>query len=365
MVPRTSVEYEEIPDGEFENSLKTRPSSSSRWKKVLVFFTSLLATAIAFYVFIVLPLTNINTLPLLQKTTPLNVKLIPTKSTSFQEDDTISKEQKYITKKKWEALHSEDSEEKERLILIGDVHGSLQYLKNLLSKVNFNKEKDQVIFLGDLITKGTNSIATLEYAMQNNFKGVLGNHELNVLSKHIGNGKVHFNDEDYFQLPQRKIRFDDESLLSKNLNSTHYEYITSLPFVMDLGLVPHISDDEEEKLFLPAIHGIADHMGVAFPKRSFEEIKIDDCLDIEKDWYFSYNNIMSKKKRPTVVYYGHHAGKGLNIREFTKGLDSGCVYGDQLSAVVVWTETIVTKKEKELIVYKSELVQVECSDNES
>ncbi|KAH3688681.1 hypothetical protein WICPIJ_000328 [Wickerhamomyces pijperi] len=351
----STSDYEVLNDPE---SQKDVSGCSSFFKRIFTFVICLLSGLALFYLIIVLPLTNVNVLPVLKKIESLNIKLIPTKSTSFKDDETIYKSEKYITKTKWEELHPESAVEMERLIIIGDVHGSLQYLKNLLAKVGFNKDKDQVIFMGDLITKGDKSMATLDYAMENSFKGVLGNHELNVLSKYISNRDIQFDDNDVFRLPKSKYGFDDESILSRKLNSSHIEYISALPFTMDLGLVPHTDDNGN---FLTAKEGLADHMGVPNPKASLDTINVGECLAIEKDWYAPYNKVMRSKAKPTVVFYGHHAGKGLNIREFTKGLDSGCVYGDQLSAIVVWTETIVNKKEMDLIVYKSELVQVECS----
>lgn len=50
----------------------------------------------------------------------------------------------------------------------------------------------------------------------------------------------------------------------------------------------------------------------------------------------------------TTVIYGHDAVKSLNIQKYTKGLDSGCVYGRKLSALVVENGG------------KQEVVQVKC-----
>jgi hypothetical protein len=36
-----------------------------------------------------------------------------------------------------------------------------------------------------------------------------------------------------------------------------------------------------------------------------------------------------------TVVYGHDASSSLNIKEYTKGLDSGCVKGKKLSALVI------------------------------
>ncbi|ORY33024.1 Metallo-dependent phosphatase-like protein [Naematelia encephala] len=38
---------------------------------------------------------------------------------------------------------------------------------------------------------------------------------------------------------------------------------------------------------------------------------------------------------PVTVIYGHAAGRGLDIKPFSKGLDTGCVYGKKLTALVL------------------------------
>lgn len=45
--------------------------------------------------------------------------------------------------------------------------------------------------------------------------------------------------------------------------------------------------------------------------------------------------------------YGHYAAKGLDIRKYSKGLDSNCVRGGRLSAYVIGKK-------------KEELVSVSC-----
>ena len=62
----------------------------------------------------------------------------------------------------------------------------------------------------------------------------------------------------------------------------------------------------------------------------------------------------------TVVYYGHDARRGLNLKQYTKGLDSGCDRGDKLTAMVVWAELSRSKKGSHQIVYKEEPVQIHC-----
>jgi hypothetical protein len=54
-------------------------------------------------------------------------------------------------------------------------------------------------------------------------------------------------------------------------------------------------------------------------------------------WEKFWNHQQKKKhshERMSVVY-GHNRKRGLNLQEYTFGLDSGCVSGDKLTALVV------------------------------
>ena len=62
------------------------------------------------------------------------------------------------------------------LLVIGDVHGCLDQLKELLKDVD--RSKTRVILCGDLIDRGPNSIGVIDYVRENNIECVLGNHEL-------------------------------------------------------------------------------------------------------------------------------------------------------------------------------------------
>jgi hypothetical protein len=49
----------------------------------------------------------------------------------------------------------------------------------------------------------------------------------------------------------------------------------------------------------------------------------------------SVDGVYGALSRTTTIIYGHDAAKSLNIQKYTKGLDSGCVYGHKLSALVI------------------------------
>lgn len=72
-----------------------------------------------------------------------------------------------------------------RLFAVGDVHGCLDELVELLAKIAFDPSVDQMIFVGDLADRGRQSLATLEYVLDKPyFHVVVGNHE-HMLYEHI------------------------------------------------------------------------------------------------------------------------------------------------------------------------------------
>ncbi len=68
------------------------------------------------------------------------------------------------------------------LYLISDIHGELHDFKKLLKKIKFDKEKDNMIIMGDILDRGPDGVALLEYIkpyiLDNSMELLLGNHEL-------------------------------------------------------------------------------------------------------------------------------------------------------------------------------------------
>jgi len=72
--------------------------------------------------------------------------------------------------------------------IIGDVQGCFCELKQLLKRIDFNPDQDQLWFAGDLVNRGGQDLACLRfiYAHQNCMFSVLGNHDLHLLACFYG-----------------------------------------------------------------------------------------------------------------------------------------------------------------------------------
>ena len=73
-----------------------------------------------------------------------------------------------------------------RDFVIGDVHGAFTTLQHLLENLKFDKTKDRLFSVGDLIDRGPQSLETAELLHEPWFHSVLANHEQMMLEAFVG-----------------------------------------------------------------------------------------------------------------------------------------------------------------------------------
>lgn len=108
-----------------------------------------------------------------------------------------------------------------RTIVVGDVHGCYQQLMNLMDKVG-HVRGDRIILLGDMVDRGPDSPACLEFAR--NHEAISGNHEY----KHVRFRKGILKQLSSSQIGARQQYFDrgldyDEAV----------DFMEKLPFFID------------------------------------------------------------------------------------------------------------------------------------
>ena len=184
-----------------------------------------------------------------------------------------------------------------RTFFIGDVHGCVEELELLVKKFSPNAE-DTIYQTGDLINKGPNSPATIEFVLEHNIKCVMGNHEAKLLQ---------IFEKDFSQLTAKELRL----LESVQKPEWIAGIVKNFPLWIDTG----------KHLLL--------HAGLEPQKETLEEMERRNILAIRlwngKPWY------EQAEYKDRMVIFGHWAMNGLVDFPHAKGLDTGCVYGKLLT----------------------------------
>ena len=66
---------------------------------------------------------------------------------------------------------------RQRTIIVGDVHGCLDELRELLTECEYDEHSCRVVLVGDLVNKGPFSAETVAFARTSGFACVRGNHD--------------------------------------------------------------------------------------------------------------------------------------------------------------------------------------------
>lgn len=213
-----------------------------------------------------------------------------------------------------------------RTIIVGDVHGCASELESLLDAVAFSSG-DRLVFVGDLIARGPDSLGVLDIARKTGAIVVRGNHEQKLLEWHASR--------------ERWIR--GENAAKSPIGKMHRDIARALrPVDWSLLKTTKLSLDLPE-------HGLrVVHAGVD-PSLPFEQQAPDTLLRIR-------TVVAPEKKRgeahvlwglrysgPPHIVFGHNAAPGLQLHAWATGLDTGCVYGGRLTAMVLGNEQKVPR----------------------
>ncbi len=202
-----------------------------------------------------------------------------------------------------------------KIFAIGDIHGCLEKLEDLLEQLAVDRQSDTLVFIGDYIDRGKYSREVVDYLirLQREYRNVIclrGNHEqmfLNYLDGvneglYLGNGGratldsygILLSDD----LEERKAKIPEEHMNFFRL------------------LLPYYETD----------HYIFVHAGVR-PELPLNRQAIDDLLWIRFEFIENENDFGK------TVVFGHTPMKNLLINKNKIGIDTGAVYGGKLTAI--------------------------------
>ena len=253
--------------------------------------------------------------------------------------------------------------------VIGDVQGCFKELLKLTKKIEFNPLKDTLIFAGDLVNRGPQSLEVLDFCLKNkkSIKVVLGNHDLYLLSLINKNQKKAKTLSPILKSKDASKYFDwlvkKPMLLKIKIKKTHETFWIShagIPYFWSLTKAQKLSRELSKSLRNDPSF-VLNNMWGDRPNKWSDNLKgtkrlrlIINCftrmryLDMQgglnlktKDtgpkkelepWFVKSKKLL--KSSDEYIVFGHWAA--LNGKTKIKniiGLDTGCVWGGKLTAI--------------------------------
>lgn len=120
----------------------------------------------------------------------------------------------------------------ERIVVaVGDVHGCIEELNELLKTIQYNKNQMRLVFLGDLMDRGPEPVACVRRVRELDVECIMGNHE----EKHLRWRKHEKNRERTGKANPMKRMSDEERLANEALSDQDITWMKALPLKLDLG----------------------------------------------------------------------------------------------------------------------------------
>ena len=247
--------------------------------------------------------------------------------------------------------------------LIGDLQGCCSALERMLAKIGFSASRDRIYVLGDLVNRGPESLATLRRLRDLGDAAVcvLGNHDWHLLAVAYGVRPQHRGDTlgQILDAPDR-----DEWI--EWLRQRHTAIHEHGWLMLHAGVAPQwtleltlqLARELEQRLqapdlgdFLKVLYGnqparwsdaLSGHDRMRFALNVLTRIRFvtaDGTLDLATKASTAAPGLLpwfdapDRKTRGTPIAFGHWSTLGLIDRVDLLGLDTGCVWGGQLTAV--------------------------------
>lgn len=201
-----------------------------------------------------------------------------------------------------------------RSIFIGDVHGCARELERLLDTLQWSSS-DRVYFVGDLVARGPKSTGVLRIFRRIGAQGVLGNHEDRLLEARAARKSGR---------PGPHLSPSHEQLMTR-LSEKDWALLEALPLSLEVpdhavlvvhaGVVPGVPLERQQRRDLLKMRALEPDGSATSSWR-------------ERSWAADYTG-------PPHVIFGHNALSGLQLHPHATGLDSSCVYGGALTALVL------------------------------
>jgi serine/threonine protein phosphatase 1 len=210
----------------------------------------------------------------------------------------------------WSARQS--ASDRPATYVVGDIHGCLGPLNQLLRKVNPRRE-DEVVFIGDYIDRGPHSREVVDALLALPYRSVflMGNHERMLLDYLDGTDQ-----DGLFLLNGGEATLKSYGGDFANMPPSHLRFFRSL------------------RMYYETPDYVFVHAGVR-PNVALGAQKPDDLVWIRQEFYLFIGQY------PKPVIFGHTPLRTVLNQPDRIGIDTGCVYGGKLTCVKLPERTVI------------------------
>jgi serine/threonine protein phosphatase 1 len=206
-----------------------------------------------------------------------------------------------------------------KIFAVGDIHGCYEKLVTLMDRLPFDHHLDTLIFLGDYINRGSRSKEVIDYLLKlkqqcKNIVFLKGNHEHALLQY------AQTKDQEYLW----QLRSMDVEPTLESYSNADVQSLSDLGFLspshLDFlnGLLTYYQ--VQDYLFI--------HAGV-IPGENPDECSLDRLLSVRDTF------LKCERQTDYTVVFGHTPFEMPFVAPGMIGIDTGAVYGNMLTAVLL------------------------------
>ena len=232
-----------------------------------------------------------------------------------------------------------------RRVFVGDVQGCREPLERLLAVIRFDPSSDRLYCCGDLVNKGPDNVGVLRLVRALGGESVLGNHDVEAIELLRGRVPEWPGNtlDDLRRAPDREelLAWLEARPVAIDLGDVFLIHAAVRPTWRELANVPAMLRQHYDAAIRAGVSPYGDdELRFALTARYCDEAGIQP----ENDWPPPgppFVNWLDLHRDRRTVVFGHFARQGLVVRDRARGLDTGCVYGKELTAWIAEEDRIV------------------------